>query len=373
MRSSVYSHTFSTNSTGTPLLDPRAFELLQHYARVASFTLSTKGTLDIWKFSIPEEAKTHQFLMHSLLALSALHLSYVRIDNRDEYVYYANKEHEDALACFRSSVGSIDCGNGNAVMAFSFLTVVFSIGLPLVYGFARTQLPTTAFIQIMNVLRGAHSAANPVLPGVKKGALGPLIEIRQQQGKPKTCPMHRRGAEVLDNLYSYIETCDESEEYKPIYRDGVTSLYNFLKSMADAPPSWANYLSWPVSVSPSFFKLLQEERPFPLIILATWCVGLWRSPNLWFNAWSKRIVSNIYHQLEGEAKEAVRWPAEQVGVIPLHLHQQPCLCLACRSCADCQEESSEYHRPRHPDPVVEYLPLRTLPERFIQRRGDGGM
>lgn len=274
--------------------------------------------------------------MHSVLALSALHLSYVRIERRDEYISVANQQHEKALATFRSSVGAISCTNGNAVTAFSFLTVVFSAGVPLVFGFARTPDPTSAFIDILLVLRRAYSAVGPVLPGVAKGVLGALIHC--PPSNVKACPMHMKGREVLDRLEELNEASNESEEHKSIYREALAGLNKLLEEIQDAPPLWVVTLQWATSTSTEFFDLLQSKQPFALVLLAHWCVPLYRSPSLWFNAWAKNIVGDIWNTLEGESKNTVTWPAEQVGIIPREFHEPRCLCLQCCICPECNQE-----------------------------------
>ena len=326
--SPVYRNTCLAYPTPSSILDFRDLELLHHYATRTSLTLAAKETLPIWQVDIPGEAKTHLFLMHSLLALSALHLSYVWPEKRDQYVHVANQQHEHALSSFRSSVRAITSDNGSAVTAFSFLTVVFSAGLPIVFGFSGTPNPTSTFIDILQVLRRAWSAVDNVLPGIENGALGPLIKQAPNSGK--SCSMHVRGREVLDFLQRYNETSPDCEEHKAIYQEALTSLTTFFTNIPNTPPLWGNSLIWPTSVSDEFFQLLQEKKSFPLILLAHWCVPVFRSPSLWFNAWAKNIVADIWKMLDGESRNAVIWPAEQVGFIPRELHSNMCLCLDCR-------------------------------------------
>lgn len=342
--STIHSHTHFTYVTPDPLLDAMGLELLHHYANRASLTLSTENTLSIWQESVPAEAKAHRFLMHSLLAVSALHLSYAGLDKREAYALIANRQYKKALDTFRLTVGAINCTNGNAVTAFSFLTVVFSVGVPLVSGFSRTPNPTSAFIDILQVLRQAHVAVSPVLSGVMKGALGPLIE--SPPGGGKSCAMHEKGREVLDALKPLIEQSTETEEHRIIYTAALLALKTFAANMQDVPPSWANCLSWPIWVSPEFFQLLQDKQPMALVLIAYWSVPVYRSPNLWFNTWAKIVVADIWTMLDGQWKLAVTWPAEQVGFIPRELHEQPCLCLQCCVCAYCSKELRAYNQPQ---------------------------
>jgi hypothetical protein len=265
--------------------------------------------------------------MHSLLAISALHLYHVHNGEWKKYVSVANNQHEQALACFRTSVGSINCGNGNAVTAFSFLTVVFSLGLPVVLGFTNTPDPTSTFTDILQVLRRAWCAMDSVLRGVEKGPLGMLVRNPPTDAAP--CEMHPKGLKVMKALKRYNDNSNDSEANKAIYREALAQLQQFLIELRDSPPTWANSLSWLTSVSDAFFQHLQQKRTFPLILLAHWCIPVYRALDMWFNVWAKHIVTDIWNTLEGDAKEAIRWPAEQVGIIPWETHPQYCLCLKC--------------------------------------------
>jgi hypothetical protein len=292
---------------------------------------------------VPDEAKTHLFLMHSLLALSALHLSVVRRDKKHDYERIAHQQHRQARANFNASVPAINCANGNAVTAFSFLTVVYSVGVPVVNGFSETLDSTAAFIEILGLLRQAYSVVHPVFPEIAKGPLGQLIE--GAPGAEKSCPMHVKGREILDSLGRLNEGSSDSDEHKAIHRQALAKLYKFLDEIQDAPPLWVNSLKWPSEVSPEFFQLLKEKRPFALVLLAHWCVPVYRTPSLWFNAWAQNIVAEVSKSLEEEWKCAVIWPAEQVGIIPRKFHAQPCLCLQCCICKDCSREFHSYNRP----------------------------
>ncbi|KAF2713135.1 hypothetical protein K504DRAFT_497961 [Pleomassaria siparia CBS 279.74] len=325
----IYSYKTVTPPPPSPWLDHQDLELLNHYATRTSLTLSAEETLSIWQGYIPGEAKTHGFLMHSLLALSALHLSYVwpAGRKRDAWFDVANRQHGTALSCFRSHVTSITAENGSAVTAFSFLTVIFNIGLPVVYGFESTPFPTSTFIDVIQVLRTAWGAMSPVLPGIEMGALGPLI--KQPMVGEGTCGMHVKGNQVLQFLAEFNERRADTEEEKEIYRGAIGALRKFLQAIRNTPPLWENSLIWPTVVSDAFFELLRRKRPFALILLAHWCIPVYRSPSLWFNQWARNIVADIRRMLEGEFRGAVNWPAQQVGLVPKEEHERGCACLTC--------------------------------------------
>ncbi|KAF2245534.1 hypothetical protein BU26DRAFT_70686 [Trematosphaeria pertusa] len=312
-----------------PTFDAEDVELLRHYATQSSLTLSPRDTLSLFQVNVPGEAKTHLFLMHSVLAFSALHLSCVNKGKRDQYIQAASRQHQQALTSFRESVSEVNIDNCGAITAFSFLTVVYTLGLPIVFGFSSTPSPAYAFLDVLQVLRRAWSAIGPALIGVEKGKLRELI--RPIPSKRRSCPMHAKGGRIIRFLEQYLESSPIIEpEYRHIYRQALAHWEHFFLNMPCKPPLWANALVWPMTVSSAFFELLMEKRPFPMILIAVWSIALDRAPNMWFNAWGKRIIGDIWDISDEEMKEALVWPAEVVGVIPPKFHPEGCVCWSCR-------------------------------------------
>ncbi|PVH99715.1 hypothetical protein DM02DRAFT_418297 [Periconia macrospinosa] len=312
-----------------PTFDTEDVELLRHYATQSSLTLSPRDTLSLFQVNLPGEAKNHMFLMHSVLAFSALHLSFVDERNRNRHIYIASKQHEQALVAFRSSVTEVNIDNGGAITAFSFLTAVYTLGLPIVFGFESIQNPLTTFVDVLQILRHAWSAVGPTQSIVETGNLRELV--RPPPSKPKPCVMHAKGEKVIRFLQYYVDTSPVVEpEYQQIYRDAISSWERFFMNMPCKPPLWANALIWPMTVSRDFFDLIHEQRPMALIILAVWAIGIYRAPNMWFNAWGKELVGNIWKISDEETRKALSWPAEVCGIIPKRFHPEGCVCWDCR-------------------------------------------
>jgi hypothetical protein len=96
-------------------------------------TLSRKEHTDtIWCNIVPKEALSHPFLMHSILALSALHLSRTgpRQSRRALYLNLAVAHQSQALALFCEILRDINKHNARAVFAFAEIVVVYAFGFP---------------------------------------------------------------------------------------------------------------------------------------------------------------------------------------------------------------------------------------------------
>jgi len=303
--------------------------LLRHYATQSSLTLAPRDTLSVFQTSVPGEAKSHLYLMHSVLAFSALHLSFVDVRNRWRLSQLASKQHELALASFRKSVQEVNQDNSGAITAFSFLTIVYTLGLPIVYGFASVPSPLLSFLEVLQVLRRAWSAINPNVMGVDRGNLQELI--KPVPSRRKDCPMHTKAEKVVRFLKYFIDTSPvcEKENYA-IYSEALAHWEYFVMNSPCKPPLWAHALVWPMTVPYPFFQLMLDRKPCAMVILANWMIALYRAPNMWFNAWAKEVVSDIWNAADEETRKALLWPGEVCNVIPKKDHPDDCVCWDCR-------------------------------------------
>ena len=61
-------------------------ELFNHYMTTTYLSISNKSSIqEAYRTAIPEEALSHEHLMHAMLGFSAAHLMHTRLDHRDIY------------------------------------------------------------------------------------------------------------------------------------------------------------------------------------------------------------------------------------------------------------------------------------------------
>jgi hypothetical protein len=111
-----------------PGLDPiepnvTQLRLMHHYTTVTAKTLAhDAGSEAILTNNMVQTSFSYPFLLHAILAISALHLS--RFETRAspayaEYYLLADRHHDAALAEFRATVRDIDDTNWKAVLMFA--------------------------------------------------------------------------------------------------------------------------------------------------------------------------------------------------------------------------------------------------------------
>lgn len=119
---------------------------------------------DLWQSQAVTEAYSQPFLMHGILALSALHLaslSYNRPEKSREHRAAALRHHDQALALFRPLLSKITAHNCHAIFGFSALLVVLSFALPGFPFEENTKSPVEELLMIITLLKGVQGMCSP--------------------------------------------------------------------------------------------------------------------------------------------------------------------------------------------------------------------
>jgi hypothetical protein len=106
-------------------------ELLHHYSTSTCYTISRLPVLQtVWRIRVPKFGFSSPFLLHGILSLSALHLAYLKPENRAHYVAQAEFHHNLALQMVSAILPQIDEENAAAVYLFSTVTSIISCAKP---------------------------------------------------------------------------------------------------------------------------------------------------------------------------------------------------------------------------------------------------
>ena len=122
-------------SSNLNMLDLR---LMFHYTSQVASTITGAGISDtnIWNYDIPMLAFDHPFLMHSILAFSATHLS--RTEKGLDQCVTCHRG--DALRLLREAVLDINCDNTDALVASALILIMDSL--------ANASFPLSTLSQI---------------------------------------------------------------------------------------------------------------------------------------------------------------------------------------------------------------------------------
>ncbi|CRK19325.1 hypothetical protein BN1723_002538 [Verticillium longisporum] len=194
----------SSTPLSTPDRDPYAvvpigtwytdLELMHHYSTSACLTLPRSADLqNVWQLEIPKIALTHVFLLHQVLAFSALHLATLRPERRAAYALTASQHQTDAVAGMRAALPRITAANCDPLFAASSLLLLSAYAM-----FPHQQqssspdqpLPSPTVDNILDVfllIRGMSEILDASELLIRRGTLGHLFA--QETAPPTSTPL----------------------------------------------------------------------------------------------------------------------------------------------------------------------------------------
>lgn len=302
-----------TPATQLQNLDFENLELLHQWLTYTCFVTSQlpEETLKVQR-DVPRLAHGHPFFMHGVLAEAAVHLSWLRPQQRQHYNLLAAKHHRLALPDFRSTLDSINESNYSALIAYSFSLVWCA--------FAKFISPPTAGSTIkpsdhngwlpewFSLLRGSCIIVESCKVWINDGIhVLPQVDNSAEFWQSLD---HRRIAALRSKLVPLSKS--------RLCHDVLSLLHHSfaLASMRHYNTPLRNAINhWISKIPNDYMRLLQKGEPWALVIMAHFCILVYRSETLWFmKGHAARFLQSISDRLEESWQQYVQWPHDEVGV-----------------------------------------------------------
>ncbi|TVY51462.1 Sterol uptake control protein 2 [Lachnellula cervina] len=294
-------------------MDLRSAEILHHYQTVVSFMITGPKVVHVWQTTIPHMALEHKFLMHGILALSALNLSVLIPARKDELVTFAMISEQLALPPFRSYLADDQKkGNLHAVFAFSHFVVPYMLNMSGSLEGPMGKVPSyEGQPHWFHALRGYMAFLYNNWDALVTGPLG------YQMVKSPITPDNKRdhpedvhlakiheilkpGPELTARDKWELEVCGTAlEELRQLwsgpYMLGKMGIVGMI------------YL-WPSKVSKEYISLMHKRRPEALVILAHYALLVKRMNMLWYlRGVGAKLLVAINDELAEQYKPYVEW------------------------------------------------------------------
>ncbi|KAL2851864.1 hypothetical protein BJY01DRAFT_208711 [Aspergillus pseudoustus] len=322
-------------------------ELLHHYMTSTCYTLSRVPAIQaIWRDQVPSIGFREPFVLHVLLAISALHRAHNAKDSdrsrRAADISRARTHHNSAIAAavpaLRST--SLASDNSTALFLFSSLTCIFSCAISS-EDTADTQIeeestqetPTATPFHILfeqdhlsqwlRLFRGTKAVIDSSAEDLGTGQLGPIF----MNGAYLSAA--RREQRTLEHGMMYVWELKQMIMQEHAHEDCLLSVYLpeldglartlavSLKPGEGTRLETADVFAWLLEASDEYLELLRHEAPIALIILAYFCVAVRQIEWLWWTeGLSARLLGQVYAALNTEYRSWLRWPGEQIGWAP---------------------------------------------------------
>ncbi|KAJ5578068.1 uncharacterized protein N7459_007032 [Penicillium hispanicum] len=306
-------------------LDPIDSLTLEHYfySSYKSFVTDDQ-TETIWLNVVADLAYRHSFVLHGILACTALHMAHLYPSQCHAYSLRACAHQDRALPRFRYAIDHPTAENCDAIMAFAYLLTVYS--------FATEVDSTSTSFLVVDDTGTAPDGKNIVLPQWLHFIRTGCVMLSDVWDRVESGPVSALAAawetelDVGDSKLPYLnhflsfvpEDSSWSQESKSIYVDAARALAESFAYLERAEKEvhvnmWCILELWPVRVEDELFDLISERHPGSLILLAYYCVILKKAEECWyFGGRPARLIASIVDVLDTKWHPCVQEAVDQV-------------------------------------------------------------
>ena len=294
-------------------------ELLHHYTTSTCYTISRHPVVQtIFRINVPQLGFTSQFVMHALLAISALHIARFKPEHEAAYFSRAIVFHEMAMRDVARILPHVTQDNCAALYVFSVLTCVIPCAKPR-RGRDFLLMGDGGISEWLIAFRGTRSIVESASEMLLNSPIAAIFSdgVRKTQRREAfTAKKHP----YLLNLYQLLDEATTSQEILETYKSAVDELCKSFEAVFE--PAMQGFESsdvffWLFRVSGDYLTLLAAREPLALIIFAHFCVLLKQLEwTWWMEGWSNHLLFRIYNSVCSEYRPWLQWPIEQIGWVP---------------------------------------------------------
>lgn len=316
-----FSSETSTTGTPAPTLNLQDLELMMQWCNATYHTLSRGVHTDaLWRMAVPEEGLSHPFLMHGILALSALHLARTGPEpsRRAAYLNRAVAHQNQALALFRELLSDVNEGNAKAMFAYASIVVVYTFGFPHT---PDVQDPWTCIddlYQVLTLTRGVQQVIRSSSEFLNHSTFAPILQV--EETRP---PLPEDAATAIRHLHEANQVChvhDEAHELE-IYAATIENIAEMLRWVYGGTTTTVIAGRWAIKLPSRFLDLLREREPLALVMLAHYGVLLQHLKHRWcFDEWCMRVAKTVWAILDDQWRPLVNWA--MIGILGEHYREQ---------------------------------------------------
>ena len=267
----------------------------------------------MWQVAVPKEAFKQPFLLHSLLALSALHkISRKEAADQSAYLDAAIKHHNLSLSKSNSALVNFNKENLNAMFVFSATIVILALALPIYSTKQGLSDPPAELAQIIILLRGSVTIIMSDPNSVKSSDLAPLL---RSGSFASTADLPEDTKYQFDLVKLKIMSGGYEEGVQSVYVRAVESLVQCFRNSIPVAEDTSVVLCWLALIPQDLTTLIVKKEPMAYVLLAHYAVLLHALRNIWWcKSWGVELFRFIRSKLDEDWQELIMWPQHKIGL-----------------------------------------------------------
>ena len=131
----------------------------------------------VWRVIFPQEGYVHEYLMHGILSLAALHKAFLIPDRRNTYLTLSSFHYSIGQQTFTALLPNVTSSNWQPVFCFATIVIAYVLSLPIRQN-CHSQPETTPILRVLelfSVTKGIRSVLLPFIPQLNRTRLAPLV------------------------------------------------------------------------------------------------------------------------------------------------------------------------------------------------------
>lgn len=298
-----------------------SLDLMHHYSISTHITLSPNNKHgDIWRAVAPKEAFSHNFLLHGILALSALHKAHLEPETAQQNTELAMQHYASAISLFRPVLTNIQSDNVVAAFCFSALVVFISWAFPIpepepqpgTHDSESSLGPNEILQHVVDILRLQRGVRDVISSG--RESVRPLAPMFKLKHNAADAALPTEDEAAMKKLEQRIYSDLESEDLRTVYMEALQQFRRFYPLESSDDPH-VLVRAWPTQLSREFFTAMAERRPLAVVILAYHGALLHGLRDCWWlGDKGRRLVVAASECLPPGYEDVMEWPRMRAGL-----------------------------------------------------------
>ncbi|KAF2212019.1 hypothetical protein CERZMDRAFT_106269 [Cercospora zeae-maydis SCOH1-5] len=305
----------------------RDMELLHHYTSVVYCTMTDRREDNtLWQDTVPRMAFSYPFLLHGLLAVSALHCRHeAEGSNRQMLMNLARYHQQHALNLYIPLLQAVDQHNCHALFAFSVVIAFICFGM-LTDDDQNAPSLVLRVVDMFDALSGTAVVAEVAWQWLRNGPMDIMLE--------ETEPIKEDLNDVEPGLRSALEllldrvdvACLEGTRTaadldavsrRKAYHNAIYSLGSVAAPCMFKDRPFGVVMCYPIMVGRAYISLLRSQDPLAIVILAHYGVVLHHVDHmLWaLEGLGRQLTDTVAKEVDEEWLPCLAWATARVAQV----------------------------------------------------------